>query len=351
MPDNENIEYGLAKDAYVNFDAVSLKNFIISKLNENSKFTDQNYEGSNISSLIDIISYSYHVLLFYLNQAATESQFSQASIYENMNKIVNLIGYKPTGKQTSLASVSCTAGGDLEIGGYFLRKYGYFLVDNIQYTINSDFFFEKTTAVDEVIDSIGDNMILYQGTVGEYPIYTGEGVDFETFPIVVDNIVESNNKKFISHGTISVYVREQNTGNWREYSEIDNMFLADSNSRIYDLRLNENGHYEIKFGNNVFGKRLSRGDEVAVYYILSDGVVGVIKKNTINGNKLFNYNSSQFNEIYTDVSLSNDSSILVSLSNNSLLNFKNPLNSSPISGAESVDQIKENAPFLISSQL
>jgi len=88
-----------------------------------------------------------------------------------------------------------------------------------------------------------------------------------------------------------------------------------------------------------------------VYYILSDGVVGVIKKNTINGNKLFNYNSSQFNEIYTDVSLSNDSSILVSLSNNSLLNFKNPLNSSPISGAESVDQIKENAPFLISSQL
>jgi hypothetical protein len=178
MTGNENIEYNLPKDAYVNFDAVSLKNFIIQRLNENPKFTDQNYEGSNLSSLIDIIAFSYHVLLFYLNQTSTESQFSQASIYENMNRIVNLVGYKPTGKQTSIASVKCVADSSLPIDSYYLQKYSYFLVDNIQYTINQDFFFEKKTVEDEEIENIGDNLILYQGTIGEYPLYEAEGVEF-----------------------------------------------------------------------------------------------------------------------------------------------------------------------------
>ena len=155
----ESLEYNLPKNAYINFDALSLKDFIIQRLNENSKFTDQNYEGSNISSFIDIIAYSYHVLLFYLNQTASESMFSQATLYENINKIVNLIGYKPTGKQTSLVPVSCVAGASLPVGSYTLRKYSYFLVDKIQYTLIDDFTFEKTSTGDQDIESIKNTSI------------------------------------------------------------------------------------------------------------------------------------------------------------------------------------------------
>jgi hypothetical protein len=346
MTGNENIEYNLPTDAYVNFDAVSLKNFIIQRLNENPKFTDQNYEGSNLSSLIDIIAFSYHVLLFYLNQTSTESQFSQASIYENMNRIVNLVGYKPTGKQTSIASVKCVADSSLPVDSYYLRKYSYFLVDNIQYTINNDFFFEKQTTDDEEIDSIGDNLILYQGTIGEYPIYEAEGVDFETIPVVI----ESTGTRFISHGGISVYVKEQASGRWYEYQEAENLFLSTQSSRVYDLRLNENSHYEVKFGNDVFGKRLKAGDEVAIYYILSDGERGIISKNAINGNKLFNFNSNRFTQIYTDVNADNTSSN-IDLTNNSLLTFSNELKSTPIGEAETVDDMRKNVPLAVSSQL
>jgi len=346
MTGNENIEYNLPTDAYVNFDAVSLKNFIIQRLNENPKFTDQNYEGSNLSSLIDIIAFSYHVLLFYLNQTSTESQFSQASIYENMNRIVNLVGYKPTGKQTSIASVKCVADSSLPVDGYYLRKYSYFLVDNIQYTINDDFFFEKQTTEDEEIDSIGDNLILYQGTIGEYPIYEAEGVDFETIPIVI----ESTGTRFISHGGISVYVKEQASGRWYEYQEAENLFLSTQSSRVYDLRLNENSHYEVKFGNDVFGKRLKVGDEVAIYYILSDGERGIISKNAINGNNLFNFNSSRFTQIYNDVNADNTSSN-IDLTNNSLLTFTNELKSTPIGDAETVEDMRKNVPLAVSSQL
>lgn len=326
---SESLEYNLPKNAYVNFDALSLKDFIIQRLNENPKFTDQNYEGSNLASFIDIIAYSYHVLLFYLNQTGSESMFSQASLYENMNKIVNLIGYKPTGKQTSLASVTCVADNTLAVGSYTLRKYGYFLVDNIQYTILNDFVFEKTTPSNENISSIDNNLILYQGTIQEYPIYTAEGVDFETFPIVVDNRVDSKDTRFIAHGTISVYVKEKIDDTWYEYEEVDNIFLTKDSDRYYSVRLNENGHYEIKFGNGVFGKRLNSEDQVAVYYILSDNDKGIISKNAIDGNKLFNYNSTQFNEIYNDTSDIEPTSI-INLSNASSLYFRNPINLSLI---------------------
>jgi len=275
--------------------------------------------------------------------------FSQATIYENMNKIVKMIGYKPTGKQTSLCPIEVTATASLTPGNYSIRKYSYFLLDNIQYTFIDDTSFEKVTTSDEYIDSISNNTILYQGKVGEYPIYTAEGVEYETLPVVVDNLVDSRDTRFISNGTISVYVKEIETGVWYEYEVVDSLFITESNTRVVDLRLNENGHYEIKFGNGVFGKSLVAGDQVAVYYILSDGEKGQISKNTINGNKIFLFNSNRFNQIYDDITISNTSQITSDQS--PFLIFKNPANSTLMRGAEGVDQIRENSPVFLSSQL
>jgi len=347
---SDSLEYNLPKNAYANFDALSLKDFIIQRLNENPKFTDQNYEGSNLASFIDIIAYSYHVLLFYLNQTGSESLFSQASLYENMNRIVNLIGYKPTGKQTSIVPVTCTATASLATGSYTLKKYGYFLVDDIQYTILEDFIFEKSVGGVELINSIANNLILYQGTVQEYPLYTAEGVDFETLPIVVDNRVDDTDTRFVADGTISVYVKEQADNTWYEYEEVDNIFLTKDSDRYYSIRLNENGHYEVKFGDGVFGQKLKEGDEVAIYYLLSDNDAGIISKNAINGNKLFNYSTTQFNLIYDDISTLDEGSI-INLTRSAFLTFSNTSNSTIISEPETVDQIRENVPKYLGAQL
>ena len=75
-------DFTLTTDSYASFDAVSLKSLIKERLNQKSFFTDQNYEGSNLSSVIDIIAYSYHVLIFYLNQTSTESMFSRWSEFD-----------------------------------------------------------------------------------------------------------------------------------------------------------------------------------------------------------------------------------------------------------------------------
>lgn len=347
---NQSLEYNLPQNAYTNFDAVNLKDYMIKRLNENTLFTDQNYEGSNMSALIDILAYYTHVLLFYCNQNGAESLFSQTSIYENMNRIVNLIGYKPTGKQTSLVPVKCISDANLLPGNYLLRKNSYFLVDNIQYSLLEDVPFEKTNDSVEEIKSIEENVVLYQGTINEYPIYTSEGLEYETFPIVVDNLVDTNDTKFIAHRTIQVYVYENDSSKWKEYTEVDSLFLSNAKSRIYECRLNENGHYELKFGNDTYGRKLKNSDRVAVYYILSDGISGSISKNAINGNKLFSFNTNQWNTIYNDISTVNTSE-LITLSNVSSLTFSNTSNSTPPHDAESVEQIRQNAPILGTSQL
>ena len=186
---NKFLEFNLPQDAYVAFDAVSLKEYIIDRLNENEKFTDQKFDGSNLAAVIDIIAYSYHVLLFYLNNTAAEVNFDQASLYENMNKIVKLIGYKPAGKQTSIVPLAAEASTSLAAGNYTIKKYSYFIADGVQYNFTNDVSFTKTTADGETIQEISDDVILYQGTIKEYPDYTSQGEDFEVLPIVVKNII------------------------------------------------------------------------------------------------------------------------------------------------------------------
>ena len=95
-------DFSLSRNSYTAFDAKSLKELIQTRLNEGNVYTDQSFEGSNMSSIIDVIAYSYHLLLFYLNQTSAESMFTDTNIYENMNRIVKLIDYKPKGYQTSL---------------------------------------------------------------------------------------------------------------------------------------------------------------------------------------------------------------------------------------------------------
>jgi hypothetical protein len=358
MPTNTNetsnkfLDFNLPQDAYVAFDAVSLKDYIINRLDENQKFTDQNYEGSNLAAVIDIIAYSYHVLLFYLNNTAAEVNFDQATLYENMNKIVKLIGYKPAGKQTSIVPINAVASASLPTGNYTIRKYSYFLADGVQYNFNEDLSFNKNVAgKTETLQTVNDEAILYQGTIKEYPDYTAQGEEFEILPIVVDNIVDSNDDKFIADGTVSVYVKEASNSTYYEYQIVESLYLSSAVDRVCEIRLNEYGHYEVKFGNGVFGKKLEQSDIVSIDYILSDNTAGIISKNIINGNKLFVYDSARQRALFKDIYPNKDETTFLNITNSPKITFNNPLNSSTLSTEETVDQIRQNAPKMFSSQL
>lgn len=339
------VEYKLPTNAYASFDAMSMKQQIIDRLSTNSAFTDQVFEGSNLNAIIDIVAYMYHVLLFQLNQNASESIFTQATIYENMNKLVSLLNYKPNGQHTSLLDFTVTANVGVPVGVYLIRRFSYLPVDGYNYTTINDISFEKTVNSAEQVAT--NNVSLYQGTITEYPTYVATGENFETVFIAYNNLVDVKTQKFVSDNTFSVFVKELTDNKWYEYTETPSLYLNTGTDRVFEKRFNENGRYEIKFGDGVTGKRLATGNSVGIYFILSDGEPGIISANALQGKQMLLFNSTRFNEIvndtYGDVTF---------ITQNELpnLSFDNEYSSTPVSDSETVDEIRVNAPKLFSAQ-
>ena len=245
-------DFKLPTGAYTGFDAQSLRDLIIERLNSDPtiNFTDQNFEGSNVSALIDIIAYSYHTLLFYLNQTSSESNFNDANLYENINRIVKLIDYKPVGKQSCILPIQLKGTSDLSAGYYTIPKFTFSSSQGKTYTIVQDLTFEKLTTNTETISSTTNNPLLYEGSIEEYPLIRPIGEEFETI-----NLLPGPNV-IIDHFNIFVFVKETNEQNkWYEWKRVPSLFLSEPNSRNFEIRYNENKNYEIKFGNNTFGKK------------------------------------------------------------------------------------------------
>jgi hypothetical protein len=334
-------DLSLPKNSYATFDALTLKQLIKNRLTEGGVYTDQNFEGSNLNAIIDVVALSYHYLLFYLNQTATESLFDQATIYENMNRLVKLIDYKPTGYKTALLSFQAEANGNLPADIYTIKRYSFFAVNGIYYTFPKDVTFTKTTNGVESLQNLYNENLLYQGKMVEYPQQIATGEDFETFTVVVKNNI-TNTPINIDQDSFGVYVKDITTGKYTEYTQTTSVFLESSESTKYELRLNENEFYEIKFGNGVFGKKLKAGDLVYIYYLQSDGEQGIISANQLNGNGLNFFTSPQFQLIEVDVL--NPGLNYLTNSEAANISFTNNLASTSPRQKESVDEIRVNAP-------
>ena len=342
MANTELTDFSLPKNAYATFDAVSLKALIKDRLSNNTSFTDHNYEGSNMSALMDIIAYSYHVLLFYLNQTATESMFSEAELYENMNRIVKSLDYKPVGYQTSVLSFEATGDSSLAPNTYTIPRYTYFSIGNMKYSFSRDITFTKTTTESELLTEFSNKNLLYQGEFREYPVIEGIGEEFETVILLPgDDII-------IDHFNIDVYVKDATTLKWEQWSRTTSLFLENSTSRSFEVRLNENKHYEIKFGNNSTGKRINPGDQIAVYYLASDGIAGQVGIGAINSYKASKHTTVRFTEIFDTVKDPNIK--YISQSELTFLSFANSNASSEYYEGETVSDIRERAPKVFATQ-
>jgi hypothetical protein len=269
--------------------------------------------------------------------------FSEAQLYENMNRIVKLLDYSPVGFQTSTLSFQCSAENFLQ-GLYTIPRYSYILTNNIPFSINEDITFLKTLDLTtESLNELAQQKLLYQGLYQEYPVYTAAGDDNE---IIVVNVGD----ELVDHFNIDVYVKPKLTGKWEQYTKTLNLFLENGFAKKYEIRLNQNYRYEIKFGNDINGLKLQTGDEVAVYYLASLGSQGVIGPNALNDNaRLVRKTTPQFLQILTDLSENQ----VQYLPNSDLVKnfiFSNNSSSTPIKEPETVDQIRESASSSYRSQ-
>lgn len=336
-------EYSLPDKAYTSFDATSLRDFIINRLTEQGTFTDQIYRGSNMSSFIDVIAYSFHTLLFYLNRTSTESMFTETTIYENINRIVKMLNYNPIGYQTSNLSFDAFASEDLVPGTYTIPRYSFINSNDTYFSTDSDISFTKNTSSDEAISVIGQKHLLYQGKWVEVPGQQSTGQDFET---VFVTTTEQGTK--VDHFHVHVYVKDFESGKFYQYTETTSLYLHGPAERVFEKRFNENEIYEIKFGDNVTGSRLSTGDEVWVYYLESLGEGGQVGANFLDDTTLTLYGTNTFNTLKNDIRPENIK--YITFDNVETLSFTNTQPSTIPQQRESVDEIKRKAPLHLSSQ-
>jgi hypothetical protein len=334
MADESLINYNLPTDAYLNFDAQSFKSYIINKLSDNGWFTDQQFEGSNLNNLIDIIAYANNTLLFYLNQTSKETLFSDVEFYENMNRLVKLIGYKPSGFITSTLGFNATS--TLNKGTYSIPRYSYFNIDGVSYSLIKDGTFVKIQDGEETLSDFSNSYILYNGKYEKISDYTALGENGEI-------VVLNTTNKLIDSKTINVYVKSNNK--WTEWTQVEDLYFSEFNETNFSVRINEDSNYDIQFGDGINGQALQSGDIVSIYYLNSQGEEGEISQNFLSGTMTL-YSTPHIDQILSGI----NSFTYITSEEISDIIFTNPLPSTNSSEKETVEDIRNNASIFYQSQ-
>lgn len=333
--------FEVSKDSYVNFDGDSIRNAVKTRLTEAGLFTDQNYEGSNLAHWNEIISYIFSMLMFSLNKQSSEGMYTEAQLYENINKIVKAVDYKPIGHQTPVLSFEAYAEG-LSKGLYSFSRYSYIDIGGVRYSFSNDVTISKTVdSTKERLSDFDSSTLLYQGTFIEYPNVNARGNSNEIIYLTTGESVN------IDHFNVDVYVLDAVTQKWTEWDQTSSLYLNKANDPSYEIRYNENRIYEIKFGNGINGKKLNAGDKVAIYYLQTSGKAGEVGAKTLEGKSLTFFRSNKLNSILADVVPHRE---FYNFNPATALTFTNPAPSSYYSEPESIESIRENAPGIYRSQ-
>lgn len=344
MPSNLSAQNLL--NSYTLFNATDIKQFIINQLKtgENPAFKDVDYLGSNINTFIDTLAVLLQQILFTYDVNVSETGFNSAALYESMNKLVSILNYKTSGKQTSMLpvrfhvtipnSIDLTEKNQFTIPKFLTINY------NSSYVLKS----ELVSPLNKNTRELYIDAIMFQGSIQESPIYTALGDEFELFTLV-DNYI-NNTRQFISDNFFTIYVDEYNNGNWQEYTEVTSIYDASSSDRVYERRFTESFNYEFKFGNGINGVKLPRGAKIAIFYLLSAGENAQIGSDTLLTFTPTIYSSALYSEIYNSIHNKNINEL-------NSLNYFSVSNTGPstdISYPESVASIRKNAPKVFSSQ-
>jgi hypothetical protein len=258
---------------FTNLDFADIREQIKDYLRANSNFTDFDFEGSNFSTLIDILAYNSYVTAFNTNMTVNESFLDSATLRENVVSLARNIGYVPRSRRASQAKIRFTVNttGFLDVKSVTLKA-GVVALGTIE---QGNFVFSIPEDVTVPVDSTG---VAY---FNELSVYEGR---YLTKSFVVDN--SQPNQKFIlpnpavDSTTIRVFVSDLTN---EEYVQYANILTINSKSKIFLIQEIEDEKYEIIFGDDVFGKRPTTGSSVFVSYITTAGK---------NGNGCANFNFS-----------------------------------------------------------
>ena len=91
---------------FTNLDFGDLRTQIKDYLRSSSDFTDFDFEGSNFSTLIDLLAYNSYITAYNTNMSVNETFLDSATLRENVVSLARNIGYVPRSKRSAKAKVT-----------------------------------------------------------------------------------------------------------------------------------------------------------------------------------------------------------------------------------------------------
>ena len=255
---------------FTNLDFEDVKTTLKEYLKSNSNFTDYDFEGSNLSTILDVLAYNTYITSYNANMVANEVFIDTATLRENVVALARNIGYTPRSRKAATSAIS-------------------FIVDASNIT-------PKPASITLRKGTVAGSRGAFAGSSGAFcvldditvPVVNGIAA-FSEIPIYEGSVVEKNftysarnpQQKFIlpnpgiDTDLIRVGVKNNASSTATvKYSLQDNLFYVGSDSKIYYLQEVADERYELFFGDGVFGKKLDDQNYITVTYLVTNGDSG-----------------------------------------------------------------------------
>ena len=276
---------------FTNLDFSQVKTTLREYLKENSNFTDYDFEGSNLSTLLDVLAYNTYITSYNANMVANEVFIDSATLRENVVSLARNIGYLPRSRKAATANVSFFADTSniTPVPSTITLKKG------IVATSQGSFGRQSYTfcILEDITVPVADNIASFNDIF----IYEGS--------LLTTNFTYSArtpNQKFVLENpgidtdllTVTVRPNEQSTRSVK-YSRQDSLFDIKSDSKVYYLQEVEDERYQVFFGDGIFGNKLQDNNFITVDYITSNGdAANGVNQFTFAGRFVYTRNSQEY---------------------------------------------------------
>ena len=311
---------------FSNLDFDQIKSSLKEYLRANSNFTDYDFEGSNLSTIIDTLAYNTYITSYNANMVSNEVFIDSATLRENVVSLAKAIGYIPRSKKSSIATVS------------FFVDTSSLPITPLTLTLQKGLVCTSSTTFQglsysfNIIDSVTKPVLNNIVTFDAIQVYEGTYLT-QTFTVDTNN---PNQKFILSNAGIdvsSIRVTVRNTQNstvTRQFSLSENLIDIGPTSKVFFIQEIEDQRYEVIFGDGIFGVKLENLNFIEVSYVVSNGENGNGISNFVYAGRLLDNNDASvvesISEITTDIASNNGQDL------------------------ESVDSIKKFAPRIYASQ-
>lgn len=244
--------------AELEFDVIkrNLKDF----LRTQPQFSDFDFDGSNMSVLLDVLAYNTHYNAMYLNMALNEMYLDSASRRNSVVSLAKSIGYLPSSARSAQAVLNLTYSVPPAEDENFLT-----LQKNTPFQAQKDgqtFLFYTTEANNAVREA--ENRFVFRDVV------LIEGVPSSNVFVHSEENRYALKSEFIDLSTLVVKVQPNATSTNFVFMRNGNTLVdVNSQSNVFFINEIDDGFYQISFGDGILGRRLDVGSIITVEYFVS----------------------------------------------------------------------------------